>query len=95
MKTNVASTSLAAYDAIAGTLTAECHKKIVEAMQSGDFFTRKQIARILDMETSSVSGRVNELIELGVIEVSGQISCPISSRMVEAIKLAPQQKGLF
>jgi DNA-binding Lrp family transcriptional regulator len=95
MRTNVTATSLAAHDSIAGTITADCHRKIIAAMQAEIFYSRKQIARMLGMETSSVAGRVNELIDLGVIEVVSQIICPISNRRVEGIKLAPTQKALF
>jgi Mn-dependent DtxR family transcriptional regulator len=95
MRTNVTATSLAAHDSIIGSLTEECHRKIASVMEPGIFYTRKQIAYMLNMETSSVAGRVNRMIELEVIEVSGQIRCPVSGRMVEAIKLAPAQKDMF
>lgn len=95
MKTNVTDSSLAAYDHIKGRIMAESYKAILAAMVPGILYTRKQIARQLNMETSSVSGRVNELIALNEIQVVGQIRCPISERMVEAITLAPLQAGLF
>jgi predicted peroxiredoxin len=98
MKTNVAATSLAAHDAIIGIISQEKEREIVEVMKCGRVFTRREVSKITGMETSSVSARVNHLIFIGVIEVSGQIRCPISKKMVEAIKLAtqpPQQKEMF
>jgi hypothetical protein len=95
MKTNVTYSSLAAYDHIKAHITGECHRKILAVMLDELIYTRKQIARMLSMETSSIAGRVNELVEMGEIEVCGQIRCPVSGRMVEAIKLAPLQKELI
>jgi DNA-binding MarR family transcriptional regulator len=95
MLTNVTSSSLAAYDSIQAHIKGESQRSIVEAMQPGMIYTRKQLARMLGMDTSSVSGRVFELIEMGVIEVFSQIECPISHRRVEGLKLAPTQKALF
>jgi predicted transcriptional regulator len=98
MKTRVASSSLAAYDSIIGVLTQEKEREIAEVMKSGRRFTRREIAKITGMETSSVSARVNHMIDLDVIEVDGHIRCPITKRMVEAIRLVqhqPHQKEMF
>jgi predicted transcriptional regulator len=98
MKTAVTSSSLASYDAIVGVITQEKEREIAEVMKSGRKFTRREISRITKMETSSVSARVNHMIFIGVIEVDGQMRCPITKKMVEAIKLvteAPQQKEMF
>lgn len=95
MRTNVTSSTLASYDALKAKGMAESQALILAYMRHDRIYTRKQIARGLGMETSSVSGRVNELIESEQIEVCGHIKCPISNRMVEAIKLASEQKALF
>jgi predicted transcriptional regulator len=95
MKTSVTASSLAAYDAIVGVITQEKEREIVEVMKSGRAFTRREVSNITGMETSSVSARVNHLIFIGVIEVSGHIRCPITKKLVEAIRLAPKQQGLF
>lgn len=94
MKTNVTYSSLAAYDHIQAQITGECQRKIIANMRPGVIYSRKQLARMLGMETSSIAGRVNELIEQREIEVCGHIRCPISSRQVEAIKLARKQRAL-
>ena len=58
---NVTYSSLAAYDHIKAHITGECHRKILAVMLDELIYTRKQIARMLSMETSSIAGRVNEL----------------------------------
>jgi predicted transcriptional regulator len=98
MKTSVTASSLAAYDSIIGVLTQEKEREIAEVMKSGRRFTRREIAKITGMETSSVSARVNHMIYIGVVEVDGMIRCPITKRMVEAIRLVedkPEQKEMF
>ena len=45
--------------------------------------TRRQIASFLHMETSSVSGRVNELVEAGeLVELDELRPCPETGRRV-------------
>lgn len=45
--------------------------------------TRREIASFLHMETSSVSGRCNELLELGELtELDDKRPCPITKRVV-------------
>jgi predicted transcriptional regulator len=98
MRTNVTSSSLAAYEAIAGVITQEKEREIAEIMKCGRRFTRREVAHLTKMETSSVSARVNHMIFIGVIEVDGNIRCPITKKMVEAIKLVtevPPQKEMF
>lgn len=95
MKTNVTPSSLASYDHLKAHIMGECQRKILSVMEAGKVYTRKQIARMTDMETSSVSGRMNELITMEVVQVIGSIRCPISGKLVEAVQLVPDQKDLF
>lgn len=95
MLTNVAQSSIESYDAIKLSGMAECHAAILRFMQPGVIYTRKEVARALGLETSSVAGRVNELIDEEHIEVCGRKICPISNRNVEAIKLSTVQRPLF
>ena len=57
--------------------------------------SRKEIARGLNMETSTVSARCNELLATGQIEVDGTKECSVSGMNVEALRVAPIQKSLF
>lgn len=95
MKTNVANSSLAAYDELQQGRMAECKQKIINSMSHGMLYSRRQIAQITGLEVSCVAGRVNELLNVDkLLEVVGTIQCPITRRRVEAIALAPQQMEL-
>lgn len=99
MRTNVTESSIKSYDQLKAHGMGESHAKILAIMVPGRTYTRKEIARLIDMDTSSVSGRVFELIELNEIEVCGSKKCPHSNKTVEAIRLKPklvnQQANLF
>lgn len=45
--------------------------------------TRKEIAADMNIELSSVCGRVNELVKLGAISVGGTRRCRMSGKQVE------------
>lgn len=96
MKTAVAHTSLMAFDHLKATGGIEPkQRKILEAMRPGFLYSRRQISVITGLETSCVSARVNALIYYGLIDVCGHIKCPITNKLVEAIKLSADQKELF
>jgi hypothetical protein len=95
MKTDLASSSLAVFDAMKGAGFAAMQALILAKMKHGRLYSRRQLAKLTKMETSSVSGRVNELIQSGAIKVCGTIRCPITGRNVEGIKRADEQKELF
>ena len=95
MRTNVTASSISSYDSLKASGMAASQARILAFMRPGRFYSRKQIAKALKMETSSVAGRVNELIEMNQVEVCGHIKCPISCKTVEAIKLAGHQTSLF
>ena len=95
MRTDVSKSSLESYDALKASGMAESYAAILGFMKHGVIYTRKEIARALKLETSSVAGRVNELIDEEKIEVAGRKVCPISNRNVEAIMLTSDQRQLF
>jgi len=47
--------------------------------------TRRQIARALKMETSTVSARVNSMLKWGCLDEKTKMLCPISKKKVGAI----------
>ena len=56
---------------------------IAELVRKRGPMTRREIASFLHMETSSVSGRVNELLESSVLhELDDKKPCPITKRLV-------------
>ena len=56
--------------------------------------SRKEIARGLGLETSTVSARCNELLATGQIEVDGVKYCSVSGKQVEALRVRPNQLEL-
>lgn len=95
MKTNVAKTSIRSYDALKASGFTGQHASIVSRMERGAIYSRRQISKLTGLETSTVAGRVNELIEDGQIIVCGTIRCPHSGRHVEAVKLVDAQMELM
>lgn len=88
MKTNVTQTSIEAYHDISSSgVAGACHQKLLNAMQTGKTYTRRQLARLTGLETSCVAGRVNELIKAGLVGKQGKTTCPITKRNVEAVSL--------
>ena len=91
MKTNVSETSIRSYDALRASGFKGQHAAIVSHMDPGVIYSRRQLAKITGLETSAVSGRVNELLSDGLVVVCGRIRCPLTGRLVEAVKLASAQ----
>lgn len=85
MKTNVAASSISTYHDITPLITGECYRKILQAMSPGLTYTRKQIARLTGLETSCVAGRVNELLEMEQLSLTGSVKCPITNRTVQGV----------
>ena len=61
-------------------------KKILDFMDLNKEYTRKQLSVITGMETSTIAGRVNELVVNGDIEIIGKRICPISNKTVESLR---------
>ena len=95
MKTAVTRTSLRSYDLLKASGFCGQHAAIVSHMQKGQLYSRRQLAKLTGLETSSVAGRINELIEQGQVVVTGTLVCPLSHRHVEAVKLADEQMELL
>ena len=67
---------------------------ILHVMAHGKAYSRRQLSIITGLETSCIAGRVNELVKDGLIEEIGQMHCPVTGRMVDAIALSPEQMEL-
>lgn len=86
MKTKIKKTSIRAYNSLRLTdLLCRTQQIVLKAMRKNAKYTRKEIAHRINFETSTVAGRVNELIAKGYINVVGKKTCPISKKTVEAI----------
>ena len=60
-------------------------KKILKYVMSRKDCTRHEIAAKLNMETSTISARVNSMLKWGVLEESHKRPCGITGRTVWAI----------
>jgi len=86
MKTNVKKTSIKAYNSLKiSSLLGHMQLVVLNSMRKNKIYTRKEIAHKLNIETSTIAGRMNELIEKGFVFVVGKKRCPISHKTVEAI----------
>ncbi len=71
----------------------QCDQVEAEIIRHGTC-TRRMIAQSLGIETSTISARVNKLIEQGRVIECGMHPCPITGRRVNWIKPIPEQ-GAF
>lgn len=87
----VTSTSREAYHTLTST-SAQCNR-ILNAMRAGVLYTRRQVASMCGLETSTSAARFNALVKAGQVQVVGRIKCEISGKSVEAVaKIATQME---
>lgn len=94
MHTDMADTSLEAYDALKSSKAlGKKQQQILDVMHLSRAYTRRELSRLANMEMSSVAGRVNELIFMRYIEVVGRKECSITHKLVEALKKVGDTNG--
>ncbi len=70
--------------------------KVYEYICKNPCCTRREIVKATGYDTSAVSGRVNELLKVGlVLEAMTPTRCRITGKMVMALYQAPMQRELF
>jgi hypothetical protein len=87
----VASTSIEAY--IEHKDTGKLGKQasnILEKMVPAKDYSRKELARLTGFELSSICGRVNELLEMGMLEELAPRKCSITGKNIHPVKLREQ-----
>lgn len=70
---------------------------IINAMQQGVSYSRREIARMTGLEINAVCGRVDELIKAGaVVECPARLD-PVTRRRVQTVELntGEKQRELF
>lgn len=92
MKTAVTQTSVEAYHALTST-SKQC-TAILNAMRAGVLYTRRQVASLCGLETSTSAARFNALIAAGQVKVCGRIKDPVSGISVEAVSKVASQLEL-
>jgi len=95
MKTAVSHSSLKAHDAMQGAGFAELQTRILNCMQHGRLYSRRELSKLTKLETATVSGRCHELLSIGAIEVCGVIRCPVTNRHVDGLKRADEQMEIL
>lgn len=97
MRTNVRETSLDTYHSLQSKFGAQTCKimTLINDNPQHDF-TRREIANQLSIETSSVSGRVNQLVHDGeLIELPIKRKCSITGITAIVLRLPLVQEDLF
>ena len=70
------------------------HAAILNVMRAGKRYTRRQIALMAQIETSTLSARMNELLASGACTVAGTLRCPLTGVNVQAVTKAGVQLEL-
>jgi len=88
MKRRMAETSLEAYEYLkANNKLGPAQKEVLEALKELGKATSKGIAKKLRRPLNTISGRITELIDMGLIEVIGKVKedgARTSSRLLRA-----------
>lgn len=98
MLTNVSTTSADTYHSLRrdGSLTRQ-QAQIMAVIVHGRDYSGREIARLAGLDTSTVAGRLFDLVEAGVLEVAPVRPCAHSGRNVAPVRrpAGPAQRGLF
>ena len=87
MKTNVKDSSLDAfYELKQSPVLQDQQRKIIDVMQANTTYTRRSLAALAHLETSTASARINSLLDTH-IEVVGKVKDPLTRKTVEALQL--------
>jgi DNA-binding MarR family transcriptional regulator len=83
---SVASTSKQAYEEhiLSGKLGMQA-TLIYHAMKPGVSYSRRELSSYIGIDLSSVCGRVNELLEMGLIEEGSKRKCIISGKLISPV----------
>ena len=88
----VTQTSRDAFHALTST-SKQC-TAILNAMRCGTKYSRRQVASLCGLETSTSAARFNALIAAGKVLIVGRIKCPQTGKSVEAVAKAAMQMEL-
>lgn len=89
MKTNMLQTSLLAYDnLIVGGKCSKQQAKILGALEYEKNYSLQEIVKITGITINAVSGRVNDLKKLGMLELSVTRHCQVTHSTIHSVCLA-------
>tara|TARA_X000001382_G_C3043634_1_gene138694 strand:- start:250 stop:528 length:279 start_codon:yes stop_codon:yes gene_type:complete len=68
-------------------------KSILKLLSTGESLSRREIADVVRLETSSVAGRVNTLIKMGIVQENKMRKCLISKKLVKPVSIIGVYNG--
>jgi DNA-binding IclR family transcriptional regulator len=82
----IATTSVMAYKEhkAVGKVGAQCIH-IFDAMQFDKDYSRRELAKLTGLELSSVCGRVNEMLESGMLQENNSRKCQITGKTIHPV----------
>ncbi|PPC95217.1 MAG: hypothetical protein CTY33_00225 [Methylotenera sp.] len=87
MLTNVTETSLEAFAELKHSSTLQDQqRKIIAVMKPEQTYTRRALAALAKLETSTASARINSLLDTHIVVV-GKTKDPLTRKTVEALQL--------
>ncbi len=87
MLTNVTETSLEAFAELKQSSTLQDQqRKIIAVMQPQQTYTRRALAALAKLETSTASARINAMLNTHIVVV-GKTKDPLTRKTVEALQL--------
>lgn len=89
MRTNVTETSLSAHRSIHPGLAKRQQDAVLAAIKAAghEGATIAELAKALNLEKSSVSGRRNALIAASLVEYAPERKCTITGRFVQSVRV--------
>ena len=70
-----------------GKIGKQC-RLILSKMRKGRDYSRREIAKDFGLELSSVCGRVNELLTMGLLEELESRPCKVTKKTIHPVRLA-------
>lgn len=70
-------------------------RTILFSMPVGVSYSRRELAELTGIEISSICGRVNELVSIGLLEETPTRRCRITGKSVHPVRRLPSQPDLF
>lgn len=88
-------TSLSTYDELRGSgRLGRQQQTILDQVQPGRNYSLRELAVVTGLEINAVSGRVNDLKKLGLLEEAPARKCSITGRTVHPVRLPAKQGEL-
>ena len=82
----VAQTSISAYkEHIATGKVGAQAQAILDFMNQGDNYSRRELSVLTGLELSSICGRVNELLEVGLLVEGTKRKCMVTKKTVSPV----------